>query len=122
MYNKDSAIAYLELKFPHLAWEMHDDLIGGLFHPQMGVFARWANSVIVSGDQDSWGEITRAFLILWRDCDSNVENALNVSFLENLQFVGGRQGWPVWAYDAMPPEMQEAWVAMDDYLRKIHGG
>jgi len=59
-----------------------------------------------------------AFLDLWRDCTPDVENALNVSFLEHLSFVDG-QKLRSWAYEAMPPMMREAWDAMEAYNQRI---
>jgi hypothetical protein len=122
MYDNAAAIEYLESTFPHLAEEMHDETWDGLLHLQIAVFARWAQDVISSGDRNTWEQVTKAFLILWRDCHPDVTNALNVSFLEHLTFADGKKRRRSWAYDSMPPQMRKAWDAMEDYNRKLHGG
>ncbi len=122
MYDKNSAIEHLESTFPHLASEMHDEINDGLLHLQMAVFARWAQEVISTEDSNTWGQVTKAFLTIWRDCDPDVNNALNVSFLEHLTFSDGKRKRRSWAYDSMPPQMQKAWDDMEEYNRKLHGG
>ncbi len=122
MYDKITTIEYLGTTFPHLKEEMHDEVWDGLLHLQMAVFARWAQEVITNGDRKTWGQVTKAFLRIWRDCNPEVTNALNVSFLENLTFADGKRRRRSWAYDLMPPQMQKAWDAMEEYNRKLHGG
>lgn len=64
MYDKTTAIEYLESTFPHLANEMHDETWDGLLHLQIAVFSRWAQDVISSGDRNAWEQVIKAFLTL----------------------------------------------------------
>ena len=97
MRDKTTSIEYVGDKFPHLLQELHDETWEGLLHVQIGVFSRWAQQSIDSGDQATWKQITKVFMELWRDCTPDVVNALNVSFLEHLKFTDDRS----WAYAAM---------------------
>ncbi len=121
MYNSQTAIEYVESRFPRLSQELHDETWEGLLHLQVGVFTRFAQNVIDDGDQETWQQISQLFLDLWHACTPDVENALNVSFLEHLNFSDGKKSRS-WAYQAMPPAMRKAWDEMEAYNRRIHGG
>jgi len=120
VYDKTTSIKYVGAKLPHLVAELHDDTWEGLLHVQMGVFSDWAQNSIDAGDEAAWKQITEVFMDLWRDCTPDVINALNVSFLEHLDFADDikRRSW---AYKAMPQEMRKAWDGMEAYNRRIHG-
>lgn len=119
MYDNITTIEHIETVFPHLAEEMHDETWDGLLHPQIAVFSRWAQEIIDIGDQGSWKQVSKVFLTIWRECHPDVTNALNVSFLEHLNFNDGKK-LRSWAYDSMPPQMQKAWDDMEEYNRKLH--
>jgi len=121
VHNSVTAIDYIEAKFPHLREALRDEDWDGLLHLQMGVFADWAQKSIDAGHQEEWNQITNVFMDLWRDCTADVINALNVSFLEHLNFSDSKKQRS-WAYAAMPEEMRKAWDEMEAYNRKLHGG
>jgi hypothetical protein len=120
MYDSNRIIQYIESVFPHLTAELRDDLVNGLLHCQIAVLSRYAQDVIDRGDEKSWRQITQLFAEIWRQCDPDVTNALNVSFLESLNFTDGRKKRS-WAYAAMPAQMKTAWDAMEEYNRKLRG-
>lgn len=120
-YDANTAIQYIESVFPHLTTDLHGDIVDGLLHCQIAVFARYAQGVVDRGDEQSWPRVTQTFMELWRQCDPDVINALNVSFLENINFTDGRSKRS-WAYVAMPAQMRSAWDLMEAYNRKLHGG
>ena len=80
-----------------------------------------AQRVIDESDRETWRQVTEVFLDLWRDCTPDVQNALNVSFLEHLNFVDGKKARS-WAYQVMPATMRHAWDEMEEYNRRLHGG
>jgi hypothetical protein len=121
VHDKTTSIEYIGAEFPHLVEKLHDDTWEGLLHVQMGVFSRWAQDSIDAGDQGAWKQITEVFMHLWHDCTPDVINALNVSFLEHLDFTEDKRHRS-WAYKAMPQEMRKAWDEMEAYNRKLHGG
>ncbi len=121
MYDNKTSIEYIESQFPELSEELHDEIIEGLLHPQMGVFSRLAQNAIDSKNESGWKKVTHVFIEIWRSCSPDVTNALNVSFLEHLKFADGKKVRS-WAYKAMPVVMRDAWNEMDEYNRKIHGG
>ena len=121
MYDRTTSIEYIAAKFPHLLEELHDGTWEGLLHVQMGVFSRWAQESIDAGDKEAWKRITEVFMDLWRDCTPDVKNALNVSFLEHLNFTNAKERGS-WAYTAMPQEMRKAWDEVEAYNRKLRGG
>jgi hypothetical protein len=121
MYNNLTSIEYIQSQFPELAEELHDEIVDGLLHLQLGVFSHLAQAAIDEKDKGKWAKVTETFMVLWKDCSPDVRNALNVSFLEHLNFVDGKKN-RVWAYEKMPIIMRNAWDEMDEYNRKIHGG
>ena len=108
MYHHHDAIQLIEDRFPDLADELHDEIDDDLLHLQMAVFSRFAQTVIDFGDKATWQQVTAAFMDLWQDCDADVRNALNVSFLEHINFQDGKRSRE-WAFSAMPKAMQQAW-------------
>jgi hypothetical protein len=121
MYTHSSAIQFIEQKFPSLKEELHDEVIDGLLHPQIGEFSRFAQGCIDTGNEAGWKQVTVAFMELWLNCDDAVKNALNVSFLEHLNF-NDRKRPRQWAFNSMPAVMRQAWQEMDSYNRRMHGG
>ena len=121
MYTHQGAIQLIEQMFPSLTDELHDEIIEGLLHPQMGEFSRLAQAVIDDGDKEGWSQVTATFMELWRNCDDAVKNALNVSFLEHLNFKDGK-AQRQWAFNAMHPVMRRAWEEMEAYNQGLHGG
>ena len=121
MYDSSTSIDYIESRFPAIAEDLRDEVISGLLHPRMGVFSHLAQDAVDRGDADLWQEVTETFITIWRDCTPDVINALNVSFLEHLQFNGGKRARS-WAYKAMPEQMRKAWDDMYEHNCKLHGG
>jgi hypothetical protein len=120
-YTHEQALQVIERAFPMLAEELHDEVIDGLLHLQIGEFSRLAQAAVEDGDKENWAQITSTFMELWLNSDAWVKNALNVSFLEHLIFNDGKVRRS-WAFDAMPPPMRKAWREVDDYNRRLHGG
>ena len=103
-------------EFPELAEEFeewHD-----LLHLKMGAFSRIAQGAKGEGDWDKYNRCMHVTDELLRDPDPDLENALNVSFLEHLDFDGPR-GSKAWNY--LSPRLQRAWEQMQRYLHDIHG-
>jgi len=121
MYDKHTSIEYIESQLPDLAEQLHDEIIDGLLHPQMGAFSHLAQDAIDESNKTQWAKVTNVFINIWNDCSPEVKNALNVSFLEHLNFTDGKCNRS-WAYKEMPSVMRTAWDEMKEYNRKIHGG
>ena len=50
-----------------LSEALHDEIIEGLVHPQIGAFSHFAQSKIDAGDRDAFGKICEMFLQLFDD-------------------------------------------------------
>ncbi len=120
-YTDAQAIKLIEKAFPALIDDLHGEIVEDLLHPQIGEFSRLAQAVVDDGDKHGWAKVTATFMELWLNSDPSVINALNVSFLEHLNFKDG-DAQRSWALDAMPLPMRRAWQEMDVYNRKLHGG
>ncbi|MEM0926837.1 MAG: hypothetical protein AAGJ83_12425 [Planctomycetota bacterium] len=121
MITGDEALNKIEDEFPEISTDLHEEAIEGLLHCQIGEFSRFAQKQIDDNDRETFGRVCRIFLDLFEDADPALENALNVSFLEHLDFSDGKHARS-WGYQFMPARMRQAFDDMEDYNRKIHGG
>ncbi|MDF1782142.1 MAG: hypothetical protein P1U67_12680 [Alcanivoracaceae bacterium] len=118
MISGKEALNEILIIFPQLSEEIEED--DGLLHLQIGTFSHLAQSFIDSENSSEFSKVCSLFVKLFPGADSDLENALNVSFLEHLGFIDGKCNRS-WAYDAMPREMRKAWDEMEEYNAKIHG-
>ena len=52
MYTHSSAVQLIEEAFPSLREDLHDEIIDGLLHPQIGEFARYAPATDTAMNND----------------------------------------------------------------------
>ena len=87
----DGFVAMLVERFPAIAGDI-DNSSRGLLHCEMATFARATQLAIDNHDMDT---IRRHFEFIdevFRMATPEVENAVNVSYLENLRFKSGKTG------------------------------
>jgi hypothetical protein len=101
-------------EFPELRRAFEDD--PELIHVQMHAFTQLAQSAKGAGDWETYSRCMRLAHQLWQRPDERLRNALNVSFLEHLDFDGSR-GPEAWKY--LTPALQEGWRAMRAYNEQI---
>jgi hypothetical protein len=101
-------------RFPELRQEFED--FAGLLHVQMGAFARRAQQAKGEADWDTYARCVALADELWQRPSDELLNALNVSFLENLDFEGprGRVAW-----DYLSPGLKLGWRNMQRYLEEV---
>ena len=112
------ALARIEIDYPKISEEIQED--EGLLHIQIGTFSHLVQSFIDNNDAQAFEGACNLFVELFQDAAPELKNALNVSFLEHLNFIDGKNVRS-WAYKAMPKSMKEAWDKMDEYNNRIHG-
>jgi hypothetical protein len=110
-----SIIALAE--FPELREEFDD--FDELPFVQMGVLARLIQGAKGRGDWETYGRAAHLADRLWGGADAGLHNALNVSFLEHIDFDGSR-GPQAWAL--LSPRLQQAWRVMTAYNEWVHSG
>ena len=84
-----------------------------LLHVQMGALASIAQRAKGDGDWGTYRRVIELAEKLYTNPDSELENALNVSFLEHLDFEGPTGGT---AWELMTPRLKAGWTAMEQYL------
>jgi hypothetical protein len=102
------------VEFPELREEFEYN--EGLLHVQMGAFAQRLQEAKGTADWDAYARGVRLAHELWQRPDEALLNALNVSFLEHLDFTGPR-GPHAWGL--LTPELQHGWRAMQKYLSDL---
>jgi hypothetical protein len=113
------AVDRIEREFPEIRDELRDEDWDGLIHLQVSVFGRRLQAAIDDRDHMTFQRACTLFLELFENGDPSLVNALNVSFLEHLDFYDGKRKRQ-WAYLEMPPKMRSAFDAMVEYNRRLH--
>jgi hypothetical protein len=101
-------------EFPQLRQEIDDS--DGLLHIEMGVFAEHTQRAKGRGDWLTYERCIKLADRMWANPDPALLNALNVSYLEYLDFDGPR-GPKAWSL--LTPPLQEGWKAIMEYLREL---
>ena len=112
-------IALLTERFPEVVTAI-DDCSEGLLHLEMATLARATQAAIDNQDKAT---VVSHFQFVdeeFRDAAPDVENAVNVSYLENLRFEG-RKAAPTRARDLLTPQLRQALIELEKYLARIHG-
>ncbi len=108
-------------EFPELAEDFEE--WSDLLHLKMGAFARITQAAKGEGDWEKYARCVRFADKLYADPSPELENALNVSYLEHLDFDGPR-GSKAW--ECLTPRLKVGWKDMQQYLedlaRKNPGG
>lgn len=117
--DREHFVALLTERFPEVAAQI-DESSQGLLHLEMATLARATQAAIDSQDKETVKRHFRFIDEVFRDAASDVENAVHVSYLENLRFEGRKAG-PTKARALLPPRLQQALIKLEEYLDKLHG-
>src|SRR3954468_998534 len=101
-------------EFPDLREEFEED--AELLHLQMHAFERRMRRAKAEEDWSTYARGMRLAHEFWQRPDDALLNALNVSFLEHLDF-DGPNGPEAWRH--LSPELQDGWRAMQAYMRRL---
>lgn len=113
-------ITLLTERFPVIAASI-DDCSRSLLHPEMAAVARATQAAI--DDQDTATVRTHFQFIdeVFRNAVPEVENAIIVSYLENLRFED-RKAVRIKARELLTPRLQQALAGLEEHLASIFGG
>ena len=104
-------------RFPEVAASI-DDCSQGLLHLEMTTLARATQAAIDSQDEATVREHFQFVDELFRNAAADVENAVNVSYLENLRFEGRRAG-ATNARELLTPRLRQALAELEEYLKQL---
>ncbi len=113
-------IALLTGRFPEVTAAI-DDCSQGLLLLEMATLARATQAAIDGQDRET---IRRHFQFIdevYLLASPDVENAVNVSYLENLRFEGRKAG-PTRARELLTPRLRQALAELEEYLARLFGG
>ncbi len=114
VYTQADFVSMALAEFPRLGPDFEED--EGLLHLQMHSFTRLAQTARQQGDWATYRRCIRLADRLWARPDPHLLNALNVSFLEHLDFSGPR-GPVAWAH--LSSTLQDGWHAMRAYNEQL---
>ena len=110
-------IALLQQKFPDIATAI-DDCSAGLLHREMATLGRATIEAIREGDAETIKEHFSFVDEVYRDADAAVENAVNVSYLEHIDFEG-RRARAIHAHELLTPRLQKAVKELGEYWEAL---
>jgi hypothetical protein len=113
-YNAEDFSRMALAEFPELAEEFEE--WSELLHLKMGAFARITQGAKGDGDWEKYDRCVRLADELFGHTTPDLENALNVSFLEHLDFEGPR-GPRAW--ERLTPRLKVGWKEMQQYLEDL---
>jgi hypothetical protein len=113
--NKDKFVELALADFPQLRDEFAEQ--DGLFHLQMAAFSRFAQAAIDRNDLDILIKCYGLLAEVMKSATSDVENAIYVSFLENLDFASSPHGPR--SKRLLPPVLQKALAELDEHCGKV---
>src|SRR5437867_11888133 len=99
-------------EFPQLRQEIEDS--DGLLHIEMGVFDEHTQRAKGQGDWPTYERCIQLADRMWANPDAALIHALNVSYLEYLDFDGQRRPK---ACSLVPPLPLAGWTTLIHYLR-----
>jgi hypothetical protein len=105
--------------FPEVAATI-SDCSKGLLHPEMATLARATQAAIDGADEDT---VRRHFQFVddvFQRAAPDVENAVYVSYLENLRFEG-RKARATNARELLTPRLRQALAELEAHLERIFG-
>src|SRR5262245_1062210 len=112
-------IALLKAKFPEVIAAI-DKYGDGLLHLEIAAFARSTQHAIDNQDKSTVRAHFQFIDEVFRDAAPDVENAVNVSYLEHLRFEG-RKAAPTKARALLSPRLQQALADLEKYLDQLFG-
>ena|SRR5260221_10639590 len=110
-------LGLLDERFPEIVATI-DECAKGLLHLEMAALARATQSAIDSHDAEM---VRRHFQFVdevFRDAAPDVENAVYVSYLENLQLEGRKAG-STKLREMLPSRLQKALADLEAHLDRI---
>jgi hypothetical protein len=119
--NHEQFVEQLLAEFPELHGEVTDEDWAGLLHLEMACFARRTQSAIDGKDRQGVSRCFEFARRVFQQADSEVKNAVYVSYLENLDFHDGKRERS-WAIELMPPSLKAGWVDINQYLADLSSG
>jgi len=118
--DRERFIALLTEQFPEVAEDINN-CSRGLLHLEMATFGRATQAAIDARDTETVKRHFRFIDEVLRDAAPDVENAVNISYLENLRFEGRKAGLTR-ARELLTPRLRQTLAELEDYLAKLHGG
>ena len=113
--DKDKFVQLALAEFPQLHEEFAEE--DGLLHLQMAAFSRFAQAAIDKNDLDTLTRCYGFLVEVMKSATSEVENAIYVSFLENLDFESSPYGAE--AKRLLPPVLQKALAELNEHWESM---
>ena len=107
----------LATRYPIIAANM-SEYAKGLLHLEMADLARATQAAIDDGDRETVRDHFGFVNEVYGNAAPDVENAVNVSYLENLRFEG-RQAKAMKARELLTPKLRQALEDLERYLARL---
>ena len=106
--HRSQFIKEIKRKWPHLAAAINAE--HGLLHLEMAVVRKFAQDLISSGDREALAQCFAMVEKFEAGGNENLRNAIDVSFIEDLDFSDTEKRSRRWAWDMLPGSLKELYV------------
>lgn len=107
-YHRSEFLKEMKDTWPQLTQDINAE--HGLLHLEMDVVRRFAQHLIDSGNRE---ELVRCLAIIqkyWLYGNSKLQNAIDISFIEDLDFNDTKRCRRRWAWDLFPAPLKQLYV------------
>ena len=106
--HRSQFIKEIKETWPHLATEINAE--NGLIHLEIAVVRRFAQELIDCGDRDALAQCFAIMQKYMAGGNTRMRNAVDVSFIEDLDFRETEKHDRSWAWDILPDSLKELYV------------
>lgn len=107
--DRSQFLAKVKAAFPEVADDLNAQ--GGLLHFEMDAFRYFTDRMISAGEKTIVAQIYSLVDEAYSNGDNKLKNAIDVSFVEPLDFSDTKKKSRGWAWEALPPRLQQLYVA-----------
>ena len=100
-------------EFPELTNDVNAEQ--GLLHFEVGVLKKYDQRAIYDGDREKFLKCVQLAEAVYRKGNAALKDAIDVSFVEELEFTPSPKSNYAWAWEIMPNTLKSLYVAFHDH-------
>jgi hypothetical protein len=107
--HRSEFLRLLKEELPELAEKVNAEQ--GLLHFEVGVLKKHAQRAIYDGDRELFGKCVKLAEKSYLEGNAALKDAIDVSFVEELEFQATEKASYEWAWEAMPTTLRQLYVS-----------
>ncbi|GAB1622101.1 hypothetical protein AAOGI_21510 [Agarivorans albus] len=107
--HRSEFLKLLKKELPELAENVNAEQ--GLLHLEVGVLKKHAQRAIYGGDRELFSKCVKLAEKSYIEGNAALKDAINVSFVEELEFYATKKASYEWAWETMPITLRQLYVS-----------